>query len=52
MRNAVAVSATPDYKSSSSYKATKAFNDDEADAILQSYLLDGVYNVDWIVVQF
>ncbi|TIA90697.1 hypothetical protein E3P99_01435 [Wallemia hederae] len=40
MRNAVAVSATPDYKSSSSYKATKAFNDDEADAILQSYLLD------------
>lgn len=37
MRNAVAVTATPD----KSRGVNKGFSDDEIDAILQSYLLDG-----------
>lgn len=41
MRNAVAVTATPDKSKSNWTAQAQAFSEDESDAILQSYLLDG-----------
>ncbi|EOR03578.1 hypothetical protein J056_003035 [Wallemia ichthyophaga EXF-994] len=40
MRNAVAVTATPDKSKSNWTAQAQAFSEDESDAILQSYLLD------------